>query len=49
MILVDNHYGIAANIKCPDDYAENEIVVKKSFIYGDSISPDCPPNAGFCE
>lgn len=50
MTLVDNHYGFAINIVCPDDYAENEIVINDSYMYGESISPDCPQNGegGFC-
>ena len=38
MTLVDNHYGFAVNIICPDDYAENEIVINDSFMYGESIT-----------
>lgn len=50
MTLVDNHYGFAVNIVCPGDYAENEIVINDSYMYGESISPDCPQNGegGFC-
>lgn len=48
MTLVDNHYGFAVNIICPGDYAENEIVIRDSQIFGDSISPDCPEDGGFC-
>lgn len=48
MTLVDNNYGLAVNLVCPSDYADNEIVLKDSFISGGSISPDCPENGGFC-
>lgn len=50
MTLVDNHFSFAVNIVCPDDYADNEVVLKDSYIYGESISPDCPQdgNGGFC-
>jgi hypothetical protein len=49
MTLVDNHFSFAVNIVCPGDYEPNEIVIKNSHMYGDSISPDCPDNGGFCE
>jgi len=48
MVLVDNHYGIAGVVTCPGDYAESELVIRDSVFYGDSISPDCPPDGGFC-
>ena len=50
MLLVDNHFSLAMLNICPSDYAENEIVVRDSSFYGDSISPDCPQDGegGFC-
>lgn len=48
MTMVDNHYGFAVNNICPGDYEENEIVFKNNLFYGESISPDCPDNGGFC-
>lgn len=46
--LVDNHYGFSVLQTCPGDYEPNEIVLKNNHIYGESISPDCPHDGGFC-
>jgi len=50
MTFIDNRVGFTANIvNKPDEYDDLLIEFNDIKIYGESESPDCPNNGGFCQ
>jgi hypothetical protein len=52
MTLIDCHFGAAVQVACANLYdvtEKNEMVMRDSYFYGASESPDCPEDGSFCE
>lgn len=49
MTFIDNRVGFTANIVNKDEEYEDLLIeINDIKIFGESQSPDCPPNGGFC-